>query len=60
MESYGMFHAAVNSNSLASLPICIKSVCDFADGGKGDKYQKYAAYTSAEFMKYLIQNELKF
>jgi hypothetical protein len=27
-----------------------KSVCDFADGDKGDTYQKYAAFTSANFL----------
>jgi nucleoside phosphorylase/CheY-like chemotaxis protein len=60
MESYGMFYAAINSNNLNTIPICIKSICDFADSKKGDDYQRYAAYTSANFMKYLVEEQLKF
>jgi len=49
METYGIYYAANNANK--PLPKCfsIKSICDFADSRKGDKYQAYAAYTSAEY-----------
>lgn len=60
MESYGMFYAAVNSLYKKPIPICIKSICDFADTDKGDDFQNYAAYTSASFMKYFIEGQLGF
>ncbi|MEC2076313.1 hypothetical protein [Metabacillus fastidiosus] len=60
MESYGVFYASNNINNQTTIPIVIKSICDFADAGKGDNFQKYAANTSAKFAKYLIENELKF
>lgn len=60
MESYGVFYAANNMNAQKTIPICIKSICDFADNQKSDAYQDYAAYTSAEFTKFLVSNELDF
>lgn len=60
MESYGMFFAANNMNDMNTIPICIKSISDFANEKKGDNYQRYAAYTSASFAKYLIENQLEF
>ncbi len=60
MESYGMFYAAVNSLYKKPIPICIKSICDFADTDKGDDFQNYAAYTSASFMKCFIEGQLGF
>lgn len=59
METYGVFFAARSLCDLQPIPICIKSVSDFADDDKGDGYQPYAAYTSANFAKYLILNVLK-
>ena len=58
MESYGVFFACECMNSICK-PLCIKSVCDFANSEKSDDYQKYAAYTSASFVKYFIENELE-
>lgn len=58
MESYGVFYAAQNLNNQQTIPIVIKSICDFADKQKDDNYQIYAATTSAKFTKYLIENEL--
>lgn len=46
-ENYGL--------DSGTIPICLKSISDFADEKKGDEYQKYAAYTSAEFARYLIE-----
>ena len=57
MESYGVFFACECLNSVCK-PICIKSICDFANSEKSDDYQKYAAYTSANFVKYFIEKEL--
>ncbi len=59
MESYGMFYAALHTTKNC-FPICMKSICDFADEGKCDDYQEYAAYTSANFAKYSIENILEF
>ncbi len=60
MESYGMFYSVCNGTGLKTTPLCLKSISDFADHEKGDFYQNYAAYTSANFAKYLIENVLKF
>ena len=59
MESYGVFRACEMIDS-ACKPICIKSICDFANKEKNDKYQGYAAYTSASFAKYFIETQLNF
>ncbi|HRR76028.1 MAG TPA: hypothetical protein P5191_04345 [Ruminococcus sp.] len=58
MESYGVFFACECMNSTCKA-LCIKSVCDFANSEKCDDYQKYAAYTSASFVKFFIKNELE-
>lgn len=60
MESYGVFYAANYGLDKGTIPICLKSISDFADEKKGDEYQKYAAYTSVEFVKYLIEFVLKY
>lgn len=60
MESYGIFYAANYGLDNKTIPICLKSISDFADEKKGDGYQKYASYTSAEFTKYLIENVLEY
>lgn len=59
MEAYGVFFAARTMCDSQPIAICIKSVSDFADDNKGDGYQPYAAYTSANFAKHLILNVLK-
>ena len=58
MESYGVFFAARSLCDSRPIPICIKSVSDFADNDKGDNYQPYASYISANFTKHLILNVL--
>ena len=60
MESYGMFFAANYGIDKSTIPICLKSISDFADEIKGDEFQKYASYTSCEFAMYLIQNVLEY
>jgi nucleoside phosphorylase/CheY-like chemotaxis protein len=61
METYGVFYAAVNSPRPKPLAFSMKSVCDFADTEKDDRFQYYAAYTSATAMhefvvKYLFHD----
>jgi nucleoside phosphorylase len=55
MEAYAIYAAARNANRPKPVPLAIKSVCDYGNYLKDDKYQKYAAYTSAkcffEFIK---------
>lgn len=47
MEAYGVYSAARMAANPKPLFLSIKSVCDYGDFLKDDKYQKYAAYTSA-------------
>lgn len=58
MEAYGMYYAARQSLSPKPIPICMKSISDFADKEKSDEHQDYAAYVSANFMKYFVLNVL--
>ena len=55
MEAYGVYAAARMAANPKPMFLSIKSVCDYGDFLKDDKYQKYAAYTSAssavEFIK---------
>lgn len=60
METYGLYIAAEYAAKPAPKVISIKSISDFADSKKGDNFQHYSAYTSAQFGKYLIQNVLSF
>ena len=57
MEGYGVAYAAAHATEPRPKAIIAKSVCDFADSRKSDKYQKFAAYTSCEFVKLMI-NEI--
>ena len=58
MEGYGVAYAASHATEPRPKAIIAKSVCDFADNRKSDMYQKYAAYTSCEFVKLLLDNIL--
>lgn len=58
MEAYGVAYAARNATAPRPEPIVIKSVSDFADCHKDDRYQKFAAYTAAEFAKLLLEKYL--
>ena len=58
MESYGVVYAATNASEPKPYPIIIKSVCDFANSEKSDDFQKFAAYTSSEFAKLLVEDYL--
>jgi nucleoside phosphorylase len=56
MEAYGMYLACHYFNK--ATPLMIKSVCDFGDKHKGDDYQNYASFTSANFLYSFIFNML--
>ena len=60
METFGVFYAAKSfSNNGGTKAISIKSISDFADNKKSDKYRSYAAYTSALFIYNLILEKLQ-
>lgn len=59
MEGYGLAYAAAHATQPRPKAIIAKSVCDFADHRKSDKYQKFAAYTSCEFVKLMINEILE-
>lgn len=50
METYGVFMAARECREPRPRAMSFKSICDFGDSNKGDDYQRYAAYTSAQFL----------
>jgi nucleoside phosphorylase len=56
MESYGVFAAADGSSLPKPKVFALKAVCDFADERKADDFQSYAAFTSAEVLRVLMEN----
>lgn len=58
MESYGVAYAARHATEPRPMAIIAKSVCDFADERKDDRYQQFAAYTSCELVGYLVKEVL--
>ena len=61
MEGYGVFYAANNSaRPRPTYTVLVKSVSDYADPDKSDNYQDYAMYTSAAFVRHIINNCLPF
>ena len=59
MESYAVMYAVKEAPVPKPKGLVIKSVCDYADEEKSDQYQKFAAFTSAQFAKLLFENFLK-
>lgn len=59
MEGYGVAYAASHATEPKPKAIIAKSVCDFADSRKSDIYQKFAAHTSCEFIKLMIEEILE-
>ncbi|MGT2502568.1 phosphorylase family protein [Bradyrhizobium guangxiense] len=56
MEAFSVMFAAQAAPLPRPLPIVAKSVCDNGDGKKNDKYQAYAAYTSARvFSEFMLR-----
>ncbi len=58
MEAYGVFLAAKASTEPRPAALAMKSICDFADASKNDDYQRYAAYTSAQYLLELASRYL--
>ncbi len=58
MESYAVMYATNASVSPKPKALVIKSVCDYANEEKSDQYQKFAAFTSAQFTKLLYEKFL--
>lgn len=56
MEIYGALLACQEVAAPRPKALAIKSVCDFGTDHKNDKYQPYAAYTSAQFLLEWIRN----
>lgn len=54
MEAYGIMYASSHCNS-NTMPFVIKSVCDFGDSKKNDKYQAYCSFVSAHLLKHIIK-----
>jgi nucleoside phosphorylase len=54
MESYGFYYAA--SYALTARPemLCVKSVCDFADKSKDDKWHRICCYLSAQVVRDIL------
>lgn len=57
MEAYGVLSAAFHLGQEAPVAVVLKSVCDFADPTKGNEWQAYAAYTSAQYLDRLLVNK---
>ena len=58
MESYSVCFAAENASDPKPLAIVAKSICDYANSEKDDRFQKFAAFNSASFINYLLINHL--
>jgi nucleoside phosphorylase len=58
METYGVYAAAQESSLPQPKAFSLKSVSDFADSTKGDDFQKYAAFTSAQALKIFVEGYL--
>lgn len=55
MEIYGVYAAAIASSQPQPKAFALKSVCDFADPDKTDNAQRFAAYTSANVLRLLME-----
>jgi nucleoside phosphorylase/CheY-like chemotaxis protein len=58
MEAYGALAAAEESTEPRPLAFAIKSVVDFADGEKNDRFQAYGAFTSAQLLRHFAERNL--
>ena len=57
MESYGLALAAsmCSTYSRPVIPLVVKGVCDFADSQKGDEWHDYCSYSSAAFVRSILE-----
>ncbi|MBQ2527458.1 MAG: hypothetical protein II544_01780, partial [Spirochaetales bacterium] len=60
MEGYGVAYAATHAMEPKPHVIIAKSICDYADERKDDKYQRFAAYTSCGLVKDLLERVLEY
>lgn len=58
MEGYGVYYTCEHNQDQNVKGLIVKSVSDFGDTNKGDDYQDYSSYTSAQFIYYFILEEL--
>lgn len=58
MEAYGAFAAGEECSEPRPDTFALKSVVDFADGVKEDRYQAYGAFVSARVLKEFAENHL--
>jgi nucleoside phosphorylase/CheY-like chemotaxis protein len=56
MEAFGIFMAARTAPKPQPIPIVIKSMSDAGTVPKTDDYQRYAAYTSANYLYEILTN----
>lgn len=56
MEGYGVMLAGRACGQPKPSVLIAKSVCDFGDVEKDDQYQRYAAHTSAAFVRDIFEN----
>lgn len=59
MESYAVMYAVKQAPAPKPKGLIVKSVCDYANEEKSDQYQKFAAFTSAQFAKLLLEKFLE-
>ncbi len=61
METYGVFYTAKNCSKPRPLTVSsFKSLSDYGDQDKNDDYQKFAAYTSANYLYKFALNNMNF
>lgn len=60
METYGVYYASKWGLKPRPKYVSIKSISDFADEHKNDKYHKYAAYTSAKVFEKLAKEYFEY
>jgi len=58
MEAYAVFVAAQEAAEPRPKVFAMKSVMDFADSVKDDRYKGYAAYTSARVLQHFVEKHL--
>jgi len=55
MEVFGLYYAAADCAQPKPTPFALKSVVDFGDGEKSDRFQGYSAYIAAAALRYLAE-----
>lgn len=58
METYAVMVAGRECGNPKPKTFSLKSVVDFADGSKNDRFQRYGAYTSAQVLRHAVEEIL--